>query len=68
MLPPKYPYFISEAKRDAYLNKLIGKGHQVRAIVIPDGVKYKHIADAGPDLVYQGGVYTVEDIDKRVGK
>ncbi len=72
MLPPKYPYFISEAKRDAYLDKLIGKGHRVRAIVVYGGMRYMLIADAPVagdlDLVYFDELYTVEDIDKRVGK
>lgn len=43
-----YPCFGSEAKRDAYLAKLIGHGYQVKRAM-------------------RGNLFTVRDIDHRVG-
>jgi len=50
-----YPVFLSEARRDAYLDRLIGNAYQVRAKTLPG---------PGPN----GDQYTVEDIDRRVGR
>ncbi len=68
---PDYYLFVSEAARDEYLYKLIAKGHQVERTVIEGDIPYRLIADAPdgpPDAVYRLTLYTVRDVDRRVGK
>ena len=67
----KYYCFISDIARDEYLFKLVAKGHQVERTTIRHDVPYRCIADAPegpPDAIWNLTLYTVQDIDRRVGK
>lgn len=69
----KYAIFLSEAKRDEYLGKLIANGFPVkRAVVWGRHIVVRYVGDVlGGGLTPEqmdGVFYTVKDVDKRKGK
>ena len=71
-LQGKYPVFVSEAKRDEYLCKLIAKGYQVkRKVVWGHRIDIRFVGDRVNALTpeeAEGVLYTIQDIDRRKGK
>lgn len=68
----KYPFFLEKAHRDMYLDKLIANSYQVRAKTVDGtGIAFIHIVDQfghTADELFNGELFTVEDIDRRKGK
>ncbi len=69
----KYAIFLSEARRDEYLGKLIANGFPVkRAVVWGRHVIIRYVGDFwGGSLTPEqadGVFYTVKDADRRKGK
>lgn len=68
----KYPVFVSEAKRDEYLAKLVAKGYQVKqAIVWGHRIDIRFVGDSIGALTEEqaeGVLYSVRDVDERKGK
>ncbi len=66
----KYAIFLSEARRDEYLGKLIANGFPVkRAVVWGRHIVVRYVGDAlgggvTPEQM-NGGFYTVKDVDRR---
>lgn len=72
-ITPEEWYFISEARRDAYLCQAVARGRQVKRKTILNGrVLFRFIADCPKDCeldaVHVGRLFTVVDIDRRAGK
>jgi len=73
MTQTDYPLFISEHRRDLYLDKLIQRGNRIKAkTVYIEGtpISKLNIVDGRKDWAgtFTGMLFTVEDVDKRKGK
>lgn len=68
----KFPVFVSEAKRDEYLGKLVANGYQVkRSVVWGHRINVRFVGDRMNALTSEeaeGVLYTVAEIDRRKGK